>query len=447
MVGRLGRSLGEILLALMLCASVFLVMWMAIPISTNLTGGEQEVINRRVVFDKEGMPRIEIREYAVSTRRRRRMVTWYDVEHNKIGTFPDHKAPRLRLGGFFDFNEVMREGWRKGRRADLTGWRYLPAPGEQEPIWHLLPYRGLMTGYVYPFGRHLGYLGREGFIPPGGTGPGFDDPRKIATIGKLGDIWVDGRRIYAVNLDQRTVIKFWESPDAPIRAVGVVGNMGVVLCGNTLRVIDWTRRVRLEAELPEPLRRNVAWRAAWLKDRLVLCNLAFQRATVCHIGTDGELIGEPLKVRVPASGGLRRAKRIVLSVAATVMSPWAGIALDKFLLWAFPNVHRLFEAWFRWPYDPTYFAISLALTLISTVLGWWHLRLRSSVFQMCLGLSLTLLFSWPGFLVCLTLFDVASRVPCPTCSRPRPADRETCPHCKAPWPAPPLTGCEILLPP
>jgi len=443
--GGLPRYLGEALLALVLCVGLFIVSGMLAPISTNLTGGAAELLSRRIVFDRDGKPCIEYRETTYSHRRRSRVVTWYDIDGNQIGTYPEHKAPRLRLGGILDFNEVLKGSWRGGRRADLTDWRFLPPPGMEVPIWHRLPYRGLLAGHVYPYGRQIGYLGPKGFIEPDKTGPGFVDPRYIATVPLLGPIWVDRDRIYSIDLEKLKVRELWRSPSGPIRALGYVHRMAVVLCGNTLRVIDPSLEVRLEAELPLDLRRNVAWQVAWMKDRLVISNLAQMHAIVYHLSPTGEVL-ERWEVDVPLSRGMSRTRKVALTVAASIMSPWVGVALDEFLGYTFPNVHRLIRDWLDWPYRLPFLTVSLIFTFISTALIWRHLRLRCTRFQMGLGLAITVVFSWPGYLVGLSLFELASRIACPSCRRPRATDRQVCPYCGADWPGPSMTGSEILLP-
>ncbi|MBN1344723.1 MAG: hypothetical protein JXQ73_18670 [Phycisphaerae bacterium] len=444
-MGLQGRRLGEVLLATILCLGLFIVMGMLAPISTNLTGGHIELFARRVVFDREGIPRIEFREVAYSYKERTRKVTWYDIDGNEIGTYPEHRAPALRLGGIVDFNAVLRSAWRGGRRADLTGWRYLPPPGAEVPIWHLLPYRGLLVGHLYPYGRLIGHLGPEGPVEPDDAEQRFVNPRYIGDVPNLGSIWVDVDRIYAIDLAHMTVRKLWQSKNGPIRALGWVNNMGILLCGNQLEVIDVTLRTRLKAELPEKLRGNVAWQVAWLKDRLVISNVTQMHAIVYHLFEDGRQ-SEPWVVNVPLSRGMSRTRKVALTVAASIMSPWAGAGLDRFMALQFPEVHRLIENWLNWPYRPTFFALSLTFTVVSTLLTWWHLRRRSSWFDMALGLIVTLVFSWTGHLVCRTLFEVPARVKCPACRRPRPTDRPKCPSCSAGWPPPPQSGYEIILP-
>ncbi len=446
MVRALARCFGEILLAFVLCAGLFCVASMLAPISTNLTASGQDLFAWRIVFDRKGVPRLEHRQSLSSHKRRQRIVTWYDLDGNEIGEYPEHKAPRSRLGHMADFTEVLEPSWRGGRRADLTGWRYLPVPGMEAPIWHELPYVGLFVGYLYPYGRLLGYLGPEGQIDPNEPHARFSDPRYIATAPILGNIWVDGKRLYAIDLDRQTVLTLWESPAEPIRALGWVRNMGIILCGNTLRVIDVKLKTHLKAELPPDLRKNVIWQTAWIDDKLVICNLAPAHCVVYHIATDGSIL-DRWKVDVPSSKGLSRSRKVTLTVAASIMPPWVGMLIDKLLEQRFPNVHRMIGSWLRWPYRADYFAISLGVTLLAAVLTWWHLRLRSTRFDMGLGIGMALLFSMPGYVVARSLFLVSERLACSSCGRLRPTDWDRCPHCGAPWPAPAQTGTEILLSP
>lgn len=448
---RLSRHLGEVLLALVLCLGAFMLVGMTAPIATNMMAGRGAYLfDRRVVFDNEGRPRIEITEYDYSHKQRRRNVTWYDLEWNKIGTYPMHQAPRLALGGIVDLNTVLRAGWRGDHRADLTGWRYLPPPGLEVPIWHKLPYRGLLVGYIYPQGHLIGYIGRNGFIAPGETGEGFVDPRYIASVPKLGDVWVDGDRVYAIDLDRKTVLPLWKSPSGAIRALGFVNRMGITICGNTIRVIDPSLKNLfhgpiLEGPLPEKLRENVAWQVAWHKDRLVISNLSHRHAIVYHLSPTCEIM-DRWELDVPVARALTRTRMVALTVASSIMAPWAGALIQQLMEAKFPEVYRLIDQWLDWPYQPPFLAISLVLTLLSAVLVWWHLRARSTTFQMVLGVCVALLFSWPGYVVGRSLFEVDARVPCPACGRRRATSQPKCPHCKARWPAPIQTGCEILLP-
>jgi len=447
--GRLYRYIGEVLLAAVLCAGLFILVAMLAPMATNLTATGGGFL-RRVVFDREGTPRIEHRELTYSHKSRSRTVTWYDLDGNKIGSYPQRRAPYLHTGALVDFNKVLTAGWRGRRRNDASRWRYLPPPGQEVPIWHRLPYRGLLAGYLYPYGRPLGYIGPKGFIEPGETGPRFVDPRYIASPGKLGDVWVDQDRIYLIDLDKMTCRRIWRSPSGPIRALGYLGNLGVVLYGNTLEIVDWTLQTQLVATLPEDLRHEVAWRIAWLQDkqgerRLVIGNVGGQEVIVHHLSPEGETLAT-WKAQMPATRGLSRTRRAVLTVASSVMSPWVGAGLQQFLRHGFPETYRLVRRWVDWPYQPPFLAISLGFTIVSMLLTWSHLRLRSTPFQMGLGLMTALLFSWPGYLVCRSLFELAARVPCPTCGRPRSTDRLQCPRCRARWPLPRETGLEIILP-
>lgn len=443
--GRLYRSVGEVLLAGVLCVALFVLAGMLAPIATNLMAGGGDLFSRRVVFDKEGVPRLEFRKVSYSHRTRKRDVTWYDLDGNEVGTFRERRAPRLRLGGIVDFNTVLRTGWRGGRRSDVTGWRYLPPPGAEVPIWHRLPYRGLLAGYLYPYGRPIGHIGREGFVEPGQAGTPFVNPRFIGSQPELGNVWIDGDCIYAIDLEEMTVLPLWKSSSGPIRALGYVEKMGIVLSGNTLSVIDASLQTKLEATLPEDLRNHVAWQVGWLKDRLVISNVSHRDVIVYHITCDGEVL-DPWRLKVPLSPDLSRTRIVALTVASSIMSPWVGAGLQQFVEAEFPNAFRLVKRWLDWPYRPRFLAISLTVMFVSTLLTWWHLWRRSTPFQMMLGLIVTLTFSWPGHLVCRSLFDVAARVPCPTCRRRRPTDRPACPSCRTRWPSPTETGCEILLP-
>ncbi len=442
---RLSKRVGEVLLAAVLCVGLFLMVGMLAPITTNVMAGGADLFSWRVVFDKEGMPRLELREMSYSYKQRTRQVTWYDFDFNEIGTYNEGKTRSLRLGGIVDFDAVLRSGWRGGRRADLTGWRFLPPPGAEAPIWHRLPYRGQLVGYLYPYGREIGRLGPQGLIEPGQTGARFVDPRYVVTVPKLGSIWVDGEHVYSIDLERMTVALLWTSPSGPIRALGYVKRMGIALCGDTLRVIDLDLQTQMEGPLPDDLRKNVAWQVGWLKDRLVIANVSHRHVIVYHLSPEGEILLRR-EVAIPLSRGMSRTRFAALTVASSIMSPWVGAGLQQFLERKFPDTYRLVQRWVDWPYRLRFLAVSLAFTLISTVLVWWHLRRRSTRFQMALGLVVTLMFSWPGYLVCRSLFEVAARVRCPSCGRRRATDRPRCHRCQAGWPSPRETGCEILLP-
>jgi len=421
---------------------------MLAPLATNLMAGGIDFFKRRLVFDREGTPRWEVREITYSHRQQSRQVTWYDLENHLVGTYPDSQAPRLGFGVLLDLDAVLWSGWRGGRRNDLTGWRFLPPPGAEVPIWHKLPSRGLMVGYLYPYGRLIGYLGPEGVVESGQPGPRFVNPRFIASPPHLGQVWVDQGTIYSIDLDRMTVRRLWTSPSGPIRALGYIGHRAVVLCGNTLRVMDFDGvnvRTLLEGPLPEGLREHVAWQISWVKDRLVISNFGEHRVRIYQLGPDGRELNA-WDTGVPPTSSLGRVRKVALTISAAITTPWAGVTLQWFLKRRFPEAYRLVEPWVTWPYRPSFLAISLTLTIVSVILTWWHLRLRGTGFQMGLGLVITLLLSWPGHLVCRTLFDLSCRLPCPACGRLRAVNRANCPRCRARWPAPPRTGYEILLP-
>ncbi len=446
----IGRYVGEVLLAMVLSLSTCLLIGMIAPVVTSLFSGGVDIFGRRIVFDREGVPRVEVREVTYSHRGQSRQVTWYDLDGNRIAVYPEHQAPRLGFGVILDLDTVLKSNWRGGRRSDLTGWRFLPPPGLEVAMWHKLPYRGLLVGYLYPYGRLIGHIGPDGLIEPGGViGQRFRNPRFIASPGQLGQIWVDVDKIYSIDLERMTVRKLWTSPFGPIRALGYYGQMGIILCGNKIQVIDFQNflpRMRLEGELPPDLRHHVAWQVAWCKDRLIIANLGERSMTAYYLDAKGRVL-DSKKIGDTSIKGMSRLRMIALTVASSITTPWAGISLQYVLKYKFPDAFRLVEQWTNWPYQQPFLTISLVLTAFSVFLTYRHLRLRSTTFQMVLGLLGTLLLSWPGHLVCRTLFDVAARTPCPACGRPRAVDRPTCPHCRARWPDPPQKGCEILIPP
>jgi hypothetical protein len=447
-LGRLARYCGEVLLAAILSIGLCLLVGMLAPIATNLMAGGSDFFSQRVVFDRDGIPRMERREMTYSHTQRMRRVTWCDLDGKPVGTYLDHQAPRLGIGAIFDLDVVLSSGWRGGHRNDLTGWRFLPPPGAEVPLWQKLPGEGLLIGYLYPYGRLIGYLGPQGYAEPGQSTPRFRDPRFVASLPHLGQIWVDRDRIYAIDMDRLTCHCLWTSPSGPIRALGCFGHMAFVLCGDTLRAMEFDGlkiRTRMEGPLPDDLRHNVAWQVAWVNDKVVICNLGAQNIVVYHLAQDGRQLDQ-WKIGMPSTRGMSRTRKVALTVASAITSPWMGMSLQVLLKYRFPDAYRLVESWVSWPYRPPFLAISLILTIVSTMLTWWHLRSRSTRFQMALGLFGTLLLSWPGHLVCRSLFDLPARVPCPACGRPRAVDHMTCPRCKARWPIPPQTGCEILLP-
>ena len=137
--GRLYRSVGEILLAGVLCVALFVLAGMLAPIATNLMAGGGDLFSRRVVFDKKGVPHLEFRKISYSHRRRKRDVTWYDLDGNEVGTFTERRAPRLRLGGIVDFNAVLRSGWRGGPPGGSFCW--MPGGRSPRPFWRAWSYR------------------------------------------------------------------------------------------------------------------------------------------------------------------------------------------------------------------------------------------------------------------------------------------------------------------
>jgi hypothetical protein len=449
-IGTLGRGVGEVLLAAVLSVGLCLLVGLLAPLLTSLfAGGHFDFFARRMVFDRDGIPRIEVRELTYSHKQQTRQVTWYDLDGNKVGTYPEHQAPRQGFGAIVDLDLVLTSSWRGGRRGDLTGWRFLPPPGAEVPLWYKLPYRGLLAGYIYPYGRPIGQIGPDGFREPGESGPRFDNPRFIAAPGNLGQIWVDGNTLYSIDLEKMTCRRLWSSRSGRIRALGYFGRMAIVLCDNTLRVIDCDKfdlRTKLEGPMPPELRNNVAWQVAWVNNKLVIATLAQRETIVYHLGSDGRPLRTPWKFGTEPAQGMSRLRKIALTVASSITTPWVGMGLQYVLKYKFPDTFRILEQWLNWPYQPFFLSISLTITAISTFLTWWHLRLRTTPFQMLLGLFGTVLLGWPGHLVCRTLFDVSARVPCPVCGRSRTADRWTCPHCGSRWPAPDRTGCEILLP-
>jgi len=433
-----------VVLSLGLC----LLVGMLAPVATNLMAGGVDFFGRRLVFDREGNPRIEARAMTYSHKSTSRQVVWYDLDNRQIGTYAEHQAPRLPMGPLIDLNTVLMSTWRGGRRSDLTGWRFLPPPGAEVPIWHHLPYTGLMVGYLYPYGRLIGYMGPEGFMEPDGTKARFLRPRYIGSQPSLSQIWIDGGQIYSIDFDKLTCRRLWKSPDGPIRALGYHWNLGFVLCGNKLRVLEFAGPVlhtRMEAEMPPDLRNHVAWQVGWANDKLVICNFGTSRVIIYHIDKNGRATRQR-ETGMPTTEGMSRTRKLALTIASAITTPWIGMGIQTLLEYRFPNAYRMIEQWLLWPYQLPFLSISLSLTLASVFLTWLHLRKRSTAFQMVLGLLGTLLLSWPGHLICRTLFELPARVPCPACGRLRAVTRETCSKCHARWPEPAMMGYEIIIP-
>jgi hypothetical protein len=405
---------------------------------------------RRVVFTKDGEPRIQRNDYDESGRR---VIEWLDFNLVRVDLFEDRDdVPSLNTAYVVPPSSMWTE-----RFAFRLGRNRWGDPRRRQTFWYLLPIDGTIQGYSHPGGDSVGTLGPLGRIE---TGPGtrFHAPRhsRYRWSGGNADVYpfdhliADGGSLYGFTGSPSKVAKLWQSADSSIDAIGVVRSWSkkldtghvFVRANWKLTVLDHQGTELGSLDLPEALQKpEQVFGAGFTGERIVLSAWQSMDRTLAYSFTpNGALINEwDVLLREPEPFvWWQSPEGITLNLFAP---PWVG--LTSLALGANWLTGGRAVTWAHyWPLS----AICAVIMLVSVTVMWRYLAYRSSRRAQVLWAVAVVLFSWPAYLLCRMTMPLAARINCPDCGRPCSPAADACCHCNATWPTPQRTGLDILLP-
>jgi hypothetical protein len=357
-------------------------------------------------------------------------------------------------------------------------------PGKEE--WYYAPAQGRLLGYDADFKQFLGSFGPDGFVPAGREPAGrfqgeLRYPTRLRQASPPAYLAFPGG-VYAVDFSRRTVRTLFTPGEGETvlwagrwkdrrgkrslavvstdKSVHVLTETGAALVSVPRACERGRYRLGSAGRLADP-ERYVFWYAPpWCLGREEF--LSAPSYVLEYDASGGELSRRTLP-RLPGVEPSRAELLFGLATPMTEVTPLVGAShslraqarsaggTEKSVLL------ELLEAWFGYfiPFEvwgmDTHggrFLGYTGLTLLSAAVCALvcFLLARRYAFSRAgrVGWALCgFLFGWTGLALMLALQDWPARVSCPSCGRPRRADRERCEHCGAPHAPPAPDGTEI----
>ncbi len=438
--------------AVLSSTSVFLGMLVLIGCLTGLviSLSVQDADYCGVVFTKDGEPRLERYDYDESGRR---VTEWLDLDFKPVARYEDvADVPSLGVA----LVAPAYGDWRSDLVEPLR--MYAGDPRRNRAFWYLLFHEGIVEGFAHPEAKRLAAYGPEGrisvdsdavFVSPfqawvtiwgGATKPAYAFEHLLA----------DGATVYGFTANPPRMFELWRSGEGDVDGLGIVrryrkpieAGQIFVTSGNHLTILDADGNPIGALDLPKAFHGlDYDFRAGYTGEKIILSRwIGTNRVQACAFSLDGKLLNKwDFKRReLPPISWWESPIPLSFCLSASPFS--AGAFLLGRYYWDPDNGIRLPA-----PYWPL-LVLSAAVTFVSVLLTWRHLRHRASRATVIGWMVLVALLSWPGFLLCLCTVRLSRRIGCPACGRPRSPEQDTCPHCQGLWPAPETTGLEILVP-